>query len=133
MEWYFGPLKKGATFQGRARRKEFWYFALIHIGVALTLLLVGELLAAGLGSALYLLYILVTLIPWLAVTTRRLHDTGRSGWYVLMSLIPLVGNIILLVALASDGTPDVNAHGPNPKLGGFAPPAPAAPSGFRPA
>ncbi|MGW2841740.1 DUF805 domain-containing protein [Streptomyces sp. NPDC001493] len=112
MNWYLDVLKNYVGFSGRARRKEFWMFALFNIIVAIVLFAIG----AAIGSQfLYYIYALAVLLPGLAVTVRRLHDTGRSGWWILISFVPFVGGIILLVFLASEGKAEANEHGPNPK------------------
>ncbi|MEV4333643.1 DUF805 domain-containing protein [Streptomyces sp. NPDC049597] len=113
MNWYLAVLKNYAGFGGRARRKEYWMFYLIQVIVLLAL--------AGVGLAIesdipYMIYVLATLIPTFAVSFRRLHDTGHSGWWILIGLIPLVGSIILLVFLASEGQFEANKYGENPKL-----------------
>lgn len=113
MNWYVDVLKNYAGFSGRARRKEFWMFSLIHLVVAAVLF--------GLGLAIdttipYFIYVVATFVPSLAVLVRRLHDTDRSGWWFLISFVPLVGGIVLLVFLASEGKPEQNEHGANPKL-----------------
>ncbi|MFD5429582.1 DUF805 domain-containing protein [Streptomyces sp. NPDC127084] len=114
MHWYLDVLKKYAAFSGRARRQEFWMFTLINVIIQLVLtgLDYGVLGLGILGP----IYVLLTFLPSLAVTVRRLHDTGRSGWFVLLGIIPLVGPIILLVFLAGEGKPEANEHGENPKL-----------------
>ncbi|MFJ3903811.1 DUF805 domain-containing protein [Streptomyces sp. NPDC090025] len=113
MNWYIDVLKKYAVFNGRARRQEFWMFALFNI---LALIIVAVIDAAlGTYPLLYAIYGLAVLLPGLGVTVRRLHDTGRSGWWILIDLIPLVGAIILIVFLATEGDAHDNAHGPNPK------------------
>ena len=121
MNWYLEVLKKYAVFSGRARRKEYWIPFLINVLISMGLF-VAEILAGaadkllGVGvSLLGLLYALAFFIPGLAVTVRRLHDTGRSGWWVLVSFIPLIGTIILIVFLATDSNPGANKYGPNPK------------------
>lgn len=116
MEWYQHALKKYSTFDGRATRKEYWYFALFNTVVAMVLFVVGELLATGLGSVLYLLYLLGTLSPSLAVSVRRLHDIGRSGWWLLVAFVPLVGSVVLLVFLLTASAPATNEYGPEPEL-----------------
>jgi uncharacterized membrane protein YhaH (DUF805 family) len=118
MSWYVQVLKRYAEFGGRARRTEFWMFALINLIISLVLGSVEGLF--GGPGVLGGLYGLAVLIPGLAVSVRRLHDTGRSGWWLLIGLVPLVGAIVLLVFAAQDGQPGVNEYGPNPK-------APAAP------
>ena len=121
MNWYLEVLQKYAVFSGRARRKEYWLFFLFNILISMGLFVIEIL--AGVGSKLLgvgvslmgLLYALAVLVPGLAVTVRRLHDTGRSGWWLLMAFIPLIGTIVLIVFLATDGKPGANRYGPNPK------------------
>ncbi|MER7696280.1 MULTISPECIES: DUF805 domain-containing protein [unclassified Streptomyces] len=113
MDWYLAVLKNYAGFSGRARRKEYWMFALISFVISLVLSIIGGLIGADFLSYIYTVAILV---PTLAVGVRRLHDTGRSGWWLLIGLIPLVGAIILIVFLASEGKPETNQYGVNPKL-----------------
>ena len=106
-------LGKYADFSGRARRSEYWFWTLaVMLGYVVALILV-----AIAKPFLYLLVIayLAILVPSLAVSVRRLHDTGKSGWFILVGLIPLVGGIILLVFMVSDSTPGDNQYGPNPK------------------
>jgi uncharacterized membrane protein YhaH (DUF805 family) len=121
MDWYIGVLKKYAVFQGRARRKEYWMFVLFNIIVSVVLHILDRVLGtaseAG-GGLLGGIYALAVLIPSIAVTVRRLHDTGRSGWWILIVLVPLVGWIVLLVFMVLDSQPGSNEYGPNPKEGG---------------
>ncbi|MGW2560588.1 DUF805 domain-containing protein [Streptomyces sp. NPDC001514] len=112
MSWYLAVLKNYAGFGGRARRKEYWMFVLFNVIFALVLLGIGVALKTQIPYAVYLLG---TLIPSLAAAVRRLHDTGRSGWWLLISFVPF-GGIVLLVFLASDGKPEENEYGVNPKL-----------------
>lgn len=119
MSWYLEVLKKYAVFSGRARRAEYWYFVLFNIIVAVVLSLIDTLLGTfnfmqGVGL-LSGLYALAVLIPTLAVTVRRLHDIDRTGWWIFINLIPLIGFIVLLVFAVTDGTPGSNRYGPNPK------------------
>jgi len=113
MNWYIGVLKKYAVFSGRARRTEYWMFVLFNIIISFVLGFV-EGLVGGPG-VLGMLYSLAVLIPGFAVGFRRLHDTDRSGWWVLICLIPFIGAIALIVILALDGTPGQNKYGANPK------------------
>ncbi len=113
MDWYIGVLKKYAVFNGRARRKEFWMFALINLIISLVLGVIDETI--GTGGILGLVYALAVLIPYIAVSIRSLHDTGRSGWWILIGLIPLVGAIVLIVFYAMEGHAEENEHGANPK------------------
>lgn len=119
MSWYLEVLKKYAVFSGRARRKEYWYFVLFNIIVSIVLGVIdgvtGSLNAqTGLGL-LSGIYSLAILIPSIAVSVRRLHDTDRSGWWLLIVLVPLVGAIILLVFAVQDSKPGANQFGENPK------------------
>lgn len=98
---------KYAEFGGRARRSEYWWFFLFTLIVSMVL--------SPLSTALSVLASLALLVPSLAVGVRRMHDTGRSGWYLLISLIPLVGTIILIVWLATEGEPGANQYGESPK------------------
>lgn len=112
---------KYSDFSGRARRSEYWWFVLVNAGALIGIVVVAGILSAiakPLGVIGYLLYLVValgTLIPGLAVGIRRLHDTGKSGWFLLISLVPLVGGIILLVFLFSDSSKESNQYGPSPK------------------
>jgi uncharacterized membrane protein YhaH (DUF805 family) len=114
MEWYLKVLKNYVGFQGRASRKEYWMFVLFNVIVAIVLAIVDSL--ANLHSLLGGLYSLAILLPSLAVGVRRLHDTGRSGWWLFISLIPLIGSIILLVFMCLDSQENDNQYGPNPKI-----------------
>src|SRR3954447_5434423 len=117
MNWYLEVLKKYAVFSGRARRKEYWMFFLFNLILYVVLALIDGLMGtfspqAGLG-VLSGLYSLAVLMPIIAVTVRRLHDTGRSGWWILIALVPFIGGIVLLVfmLLSSDGP---NPYGERP-------------------
>jgi len=118
MNWYLDVWKKFAVFQGRSRRKEYWYFLLCNVIAGMVLGVVDGLTgmlddATGIGL-LSGLYMLAVLIPSLAVSVRRLHDTGRSGWWMLLGIIPLLGLVVLFFA-AQDSQPGDNHYGPNPK------------------
>jgi len=120
MNWFMEALRnKYATFEGRARRKEYWNYVLFYCLALIALLLVDGVFGtlneeAGIGL-LSGLFALGTLVPSLAVTVRRLHDTDRSGWWVLIGLIPIVGDIVLIVFAVQDSQPGANRFGPNPK------------------
>ena len=114
MSWYLKVLKKYAVFEGRARRKEYWFFTLFNFIFMVLSLLIGFVLF-DFFFILVSIYILAIMIPGLAVSVRRLHDTDRSGWFYLIIMIPLVGYIIYLVFMVEDGTPGENRYGPNPK------------------
>lgn len=143
MHWYFDVLKKYACFSGRARRMEFWMFTLIStlimivlniidnvIGLEMTAYTIDAVsinsingegvenkeipLTFGVLSSLYWLFVL---IPSIAVTARRLHDIGRSGWWQLLNLICCVGWIVMLVFNVTPGTVGDNKFGPDPLKG----------------
>ena len=119
MNWYLEVLKKYAVFTGRARRKEYWYYFLINFVIITLLLIIDNMLGtldkdAGMGL-ISGIYALAVLIPGLAVAVRRLHDSDRTGWWVLIALIPIVGPIVLIFFLIQDSTPGENRFGANPK------------------
>ncbi|MEM8859196.1 MAG: DUF805 domain-containing protein [Chloroflexota bacterium] len=119
MEWYLKVLQQYFDFSGRARRKEYWYFVLVNFGISIVLGIIDFTLfnAAESGfSPLSSLYSLAVLIPSVAVGIRRLHDTGRSGWWLLIGLIPLIGAIVLLIFFFQDSEAGTNKWGPNPKM-----------------
>lgn len=119
MNWYLEVLKKYAVFSGRARRKEYWYFILFNILINIILSVVDGLTGnfdpatnMGLLSGVYTLAIL---IPSIAVSVRRLHDTGRSGWWLLISFVPLIGFLVLLFFMLQNSKAEQNKYGNNPK------------------
>ena len=118
MNWYLAVLKKYADLSGRARRMEYWMFSLINLLIICGLVIVDATLGFEIGEEelglLSSIYVLAVLIPSLAVSVRRLHDSDRTGWWVLIELIPLVGIIILIVFWATEGTRGVNRYGPPP-------------------
>ncbi len=131
---------KYATFNGRASHSEYWWFFLFNSVISVPLLVLGMIIGAvfgfsasgicgsgmsecglvglgtgvGIGYVLVLLYGLAVIVPGIAVAVRRLHDTGRSGWWYLISLVPSVGDIVLLVFMLLASTPGDNVYGPNP-------------------
>lgn len=132
MNLMFQPLRKYADFSGRARRREFWLFALLVF--LIELLFMGLLSAVGgspmmladpafapatgASSTVLMIYgfvLLALLVPSLAVAFRRLHDTNRKGWWILIGLIPLIGQLVLFIFYLLDGTPGPNRFGPDPK------------------
>lgn len=118
MNWYMQVLKKYAEFSGRARRSEYWYFTLFNIIASILLAIVDAVFGtfsaeAGMG-VLGGIYTLAVLIPSIAVSVRRLHDTGRSGWWILLAVLP-IANLVLLVFMVLDSNPGENRFGPNPK------------------
>jgi uncharacterized membrane protein YhaH (DUF805 family) len=115
MNWFIEVVKKYAVFNGRARRKEYWMFVLFYILIAIALAIVeGVIRSRGL---LGMLLGLGLLLPSLGVSIRRLHDTDRSGWWLLIGFVPLVGGIVLLVFMCLDGSSGANQYGPDPKAG----------------
>ena len=124
MEWYLKVMRDNyANFTGRARRKEYWMFALFQFIIMIVLMILDNVLGLGfdiggipLGyGVLYTIGALAHFIPGLAVVVRRLHDVGKSGWFYLIALIPLIGIIWLLVLMCTDGDKGDNAYGPDPK------------------
>lgn len=112
MNYFLGPLKKYVDFHTRASRKEYWMFVLITFIISVILSIVTTMLDVAI---IYYLFVLAILIPSLAVQARRLHDTNRTGWWILIGLIPVVGWIVLIVFYVFDSTPGDNKYGPNPK------------------
>ena len=120
MEWYLKVVRDNyANFEGRARRKEYWMFVLFNIIFAIAAMVldnIAGLAFEGIGyGPIYGIYGLAVFIPGLAVAIRRLHDIGKSGWMILIALIPFIGGIWLLVLLATDGNKGANQYGPDPK------------------
>ncbi|MGB8215285.1 MAG: DUF805 domain-containing protein [Anaerolineales bacterium] len=128
MSWYIAVLKKYAVLSGRARRKEYWMFYLFNLIIAIVIgVIVGIATSmdanngtslAPIFTVLSYLYSFAILLPSLGVTVRRLHDIGKSGWWIFISLIPIIGDIWLLVLLCTDSQPGTNQYGPNPKEDG---------------
>ena len=122
MEWYLKVMRDNyANFNGRARRKEYWMFTLFFLLFALLAgFVIGILSAVGETAAmiaiiLAVIWYLAHLVPSLAVTVRRLHDTGKSGWFYLLALIPYIGGLIIFIFTVIDGDKGDNAYGPDPK------------------
>lgn len=103
--------KNYVKFDGRASRSEFWWFFLFYVIVAVVAGIVGSFAGQNAGLGLRALVGLVFFLPMLGLEIRRLHDTGRSGWWIFISLIPIVGIILLIVWLASKGTDGPNKYG----------------------
>ena len=114
MEWYLAVLKQYAVFSGRARRKEYWMFCLFNLIIAIVLAVIEGVV--GSPGIVGMIYSLAVLVPSIAVGIRRLHDTGRTGWWLLIALIPLIGAIVLIIFTVQDSDEGDNAYGPNPKL-----------------
>lgn len=122
MYWYLKCWKQYIDFQGRARRKEYWVFTLVNIIIYLLFYILSFSMmydSSGIlflmTSIIFFLYAVAIILPSIAVAVRRLHDTGRSGWWYLLNVIPLVGSICLLVLLCLDSEPGENQWGENPK------------------
>jgi uncharacterized membrane protein YhaH (DUF805 family) len=124
IDWAKRPIQKYADFTGRAPRAEFWWFVLFVI--------IGEVVAMILDSILGLdgmvgpygpilcVYVLAVVIPYLAVGAWRLHNTDRSGWWLLIGLIPIIGAIVLIIFFVTEGAKSDNRYGPDPYAGGEA-------------
>ncbi len=112
MNWYIDVLKKYAVFSGRATRSEYWYFVLINTIITFILVAIGNSIGSNLLDTVYSLSVF---IPTLAVTARRLHDIGKSGWWQLLLFMPILGIIILIIFLTKDSMPFDNLYGSNPK------------------
>ena len=112
MEWYLKVMKENyANFSGRARRKEYWMFTLIQMVVLIGVMILDTVF--GTSPVVYIIAVLAHIIPGIAVSVRRLHDVGKSGWMVLISLIPFVGAIVLIVFLCMAGEQSDNDYGPS--------------------
>lgn len=132
MSWYVAVLEKYAIFSGRARRKEFWMYFLFTSLIVFALTLISNSLdgflrdleriegfkriAPQTSGVLANLYVLATLVPGLADSVRRLHDTGRNGWWVFIAFVPLIGGLVLLIFQVQDGESGENRYGPDPKV-----------------
>jgi len=130
MEWYVQGLKKYVVFQGRAHRREFWMFYVVNCAIAIGLELIGFVLTQASGGSPYTLaivYNIAVFLPTVAVTVRRLHDTGHGGAWYFIAFVPLVGFIVLLVLLATEGQHGPNHYGSDPLGAATAPFAAAAP------
>ncbi len=120
MNWYLKVLQEYANFEGRARRQEYWMFALFQIIAFIIAMIIDSFTGLSFGSEVpygwtYMLYALTTFIPSLAVGIRRLHDSGKSGWWYLIAFVPFIGGLWLLVLLCMDSEFGQNKWGPNPK------------------
>lgn len=120
MNLFFIALKNSFDFEGRARRKEYWYFVLFDVMLSICFILLDFYFVQNSrhvmfeNGPIYNIYRLLIFIPSLSVTVRRLHDIGYSGWNVLLGLIPIIGGIWLLVLTATQGDPCANKYGEDP-------------------
>lgn len=114
MNWYISVLKQYAVFSGRARRTEYWMFVLCNVIVMLLLSMVDKLIG-GDKELISSIYSLAVLLPSLAVAARRLHDTDRSAWWLLLGLIPIIGTLVLIYFMVCNGQQGPNRFGDDPK------------------
>jgi len=112
MNWYVKVMKNYFNVEGRARRTEYWMYFLVYLGIIIVASILDAVVGMGLIGGLVAL---AHLIPSITVGVRRMHDIGRSGWFLLVGLIPLIGWIILLYWAVKEGDPQDNAYGSNPK------------------
>lgn len=124
-EYFLNVIKQHyADFQGRASRSQYWYFVLFSFLISLAISIVTGILGSILGTSIFsflsVIYSLAVLVPSVCLAIRRLHDSGKSGWFLLLGLIPLIGAIILIVLMVLDSEADRNQYGPNPKRGAVA-------------
>lgn len=120
MEWMTLPLKRYTDFSGRSRRKEYWMFVLFALIVGFVLGLIEGIaglsgMVGGVYGPLTTIFLLGIIVPAIAVQVRRFHDQDKSGWFVLIGLIPIVGGLIVLVFMCLEGTRGSNRFGPDPK------------------
>lgn len=125
IEWYKKVVFENyANFKGRARRSEYWYFALANGIISIILMIIGGTIGGAFGDGftgiavgygLFIIYTLAILLPSLGVIARRLHDVGKSGWFYLVSFIPLVGPFWILILFCTEGNQGPNQYGPDPK------------------
>jgi uncharacterized membrane protein YhaH (DUF805 family) len=113
MNWYLKVLRQYADFEGRASRTEFWMFVLFNLIFSIAANVLDYLF--GTNYVFSGIYNLAVLIPSLAVSVRRLHDINKSGWMILVGLIPVIGAIWLLILFIMEGTPGENQYGANPE------------------
>lgn len=116
---YLNAWRRYVDFSGRSRRREYWFFVLFNVLISIGLSIVDSVLGlgnieAGLG-VLSSLYGLAVLLPSLSYAVRRCHDIGRSGWWLLLLVIPLIGPLVILIFMLMDSEPGSNSFGPNPK------------------
>jgi len=119
VNWYLEALRKYSDFEGRARRREYWFFVLFNTLIQIAAVVLDGIagtfrveLGVGLLSGIYSLAVLV---PSFAVLARRLHDTDRSGWWILIGIVPLLGALVLMIFALFEGDPGENRFGPSPK------------------
>lgn len=118
-DWYYKVILNYTNFNGRARRQEYWYFTLVNVLVNLVMGIIDRVIGSvmqmdnfGFFGVIYALFIM---IPSIAVTVRRLHDSGRTGWWALIAFVPIIGILVLLYFLIQDSEEGSNQYGANPK------------------
>ncbi len=118
-DWYYKVILNYTNFNGRARRQEYWYFTLVNVLVNLVMGIIDRVIGSvmqmdnfGFFSVIYALFIM---IPSIAVTVRRLHDSGRTGWWALIAFVPVIGILVLLYFLIQDSEEGSNQYGVSPK------------------
>lgn len=121
MKYYLHVLKNFANFNGRARRKEYWMFALFYYLIFLLMVFLDNILGITLDELipygpLSIGYLLLMFVPSLSVLVRRLHDVGKSGWMMLVLFVPIIGGIWLFILLVTNSQLEENEYGKNPKL-----------------
>lgn len=133
MKWYLHALRNYAVFEGRARRREYWIFELMNTAITVALFALAVMLGRG-GYEYFLflpfLFVVAMIIPSLASSVRRLHDINLSGWWLLITAVPVVGPFIFLAMTVTDSKPGENRFGPNPKLRAAAEPAVSPEMGY---
>ncbi len=115
MDWYTKVLKNYVGFSGRARRTEYWMFTLVNVIIGGVLNVLYNVTGSSIFYVLYVLYFLAVLLPSIAVGIRRLHDTNRTGWWLLIGLVPFIGAIVLIVFFVMEGNRGANQYGADPK------------------
>ena len=120
MNWYIEVLKKYTVFNGRSQRKEYWYFFLFNIIAFILFTFIDAAIGTfntetGTGI-ISTIYMLAVILPYFGVGIRRLHDTNRTGWWLLLGIIPIIGPIVLIVFFCLDSDSDKNKYGENPKI-----------------
>jgi uncharacterized membrane protein YhaH (DUF805 family) len=115
MKWYLEALKKYAVFGGRARRREYWIFEWGNTLILFALVVVSRVVAPKHVGVLPSLFLVAIIIPSFASLVRRLHDTNRSGWWLLVTFIPIIGQLMILSFIVTDGQRGANRYGPSPK------------------
>lgn len=116
MDWFIDPIKNHYfDFEGRATRKQFWMFVLFYILAAIVIAVVESMI--GMEDILTSVYGLALLLPYLGLAARRLHDINKSGWWLLIGIVPVIGFIVLLIFYVKEGDAGANQYGPSPKSG----------------